>query len=157
MVYRNTGAFPRFGLYYEAQEVKSDEEALDNIANGSIDFRKIILLEEKLPILEPGTGSAKLINSTVNSLSFETKTNTPALFYISDTYFPGWEAKVNGKTQKIYRANYNFRAVLVPEGDSTVEFMYAPSSFRLGVVISVVSLLLVAGLSLFQSKNSKRH
>ena len=157
VVYRNTGAFPRFGLYYEAQEVKSDEEALDNIANGSIDFRKIILLEEKLPILEPGTGSAKLINSTVNSLSFETKTNTPALFYISDTYFPGWEAKVNGKTQKIYRANYNFRAVLVPEGDSTVEFMYAPSSFRLGVVISVVSLLLVAGLSLFQSKNSKRH
>jgi uncharacterized membrane protein YfhO len=61
-----------------------------------------------------------------------------------DTYFPGWKATVDGRTTPIYRADYNFRAVSLPEGAHTVTFTYRPLSFRLGLGTSGVMLGLLA-------------
>jgi len=47
---------------------------------------------------------------------------------LSDQYFPGWFASVNGRSAPIQRANYAFRLVEVPAGQSTVEFWYSPAA-----------------------------
>jgi len=149
-VYKNLTAYPRFGLYYQAQEVKDDAESLQTISQNAIDFRKKVLLEEKIPIpLEEGSGSAKLLGTTVNTQKFRIETDKPSFFYVSDTFFPGWKAKVNNHETKIYRANYNFRAVLVPKGNSIIEFMYIPNTFLIGVWISALSLLFLIFLGRF--------
>jgi hypothetical protein len=141
-VYENTNSYPRFGLYYQTKTVRNEDEALNLISQKKLDFKKELIINENLPFnLEEGAGSAKLINSTINTQKFAVKTNLPALFYISDTFFPGWNAKVNNQDTKIYQANYNFRAVLVPPGDSSVEFSYLPHGFRLGILISLSSLM----------------
>jgi uncharacterized membrane protein YfhO len=57
-----------------------------------------------------------------------------------DTYYPGWKAYVDEMPAPIYRADYNFRAVSLPAGRSVVRFSYAPWSFRLGILLSVVAL-----------------
>jgi len=152
-VYENTTAYPRFGLYYEIQKVENEHEALSLIARDSLDFRKRVIVEESLPIeLEEGSGSAQLVFSNINRQKFEVKTDKPALFYISDTYFPGWRAKVNGKEAKIFRANYNFRAVLIPEGASAIEFNYIPTGFMWGVKISIFSFIALMVFSIFHRK-----
>lgn len=152
-VYKNATANPRFQLYYDTQIVENDEEALRLISQRPFDFTKKLIIEEKLPIaLEEGYGSIKLLSSTLNTALFEIKTNKPGLFYISDTYFPGWKVKVNNKEGKIYRANYNFRAVLVPAGESIVEFSYLPTNFQLGIWMSLLSLSVLAILSVLHKR-----
>lgn len=146
-LYKNKDALPRFSLYYKYQTARSEEE-LKIISERKFDPKTEILLEEKIPVsLEDGTGSARLISSNVNSQTFEVKTDKEGLFFISDTYFPGWSAKVNGKDSKIYRANYNLRAVLVPAGSSTINFSYLPTHFHLYESLSLLSAFLLIALS----------
>lgn len=70
----------------------------------------------------------------------------PALVVVSDAYYPGWLASVDGNPVRIYRANYAFRAVYLPAGRHEVHFEYKPWSVRAGVTITAVAGFLVAAL-----------
>jgi len=59
--------------------------------------------------------------------------------FLSDAYYPGWQATVDGKAEHIIRANDLFRAVAIPAGNHQVEFAYQPASFRWGMIISLLS------------------
>jgi uncharacterized membrane protein YfhO len=57
-----------------------------------------------------------------------------------DCYHPGWKSTVDGRHSKIYKANYVFRAVKVPEGRHVIEFSYRPNSLKLGFLVSFAFL-----------------
>jgi uncharacterized membrane protein YfhO len=63
---------------------------------------------------------------------------------LADAYYPGWKAYVNGKEQVIRRANLFFRAVVLPAGTHTVEFRYDPTSFKLGLAISIATIVAIS-------------
>lgn len=155
--YKNKSAYPRFGLYYDFQTFKDDKSILKILSDQTINLRKTLLMEEKPPVtLTSGQGSAKLLGSTVNTQTFLVNTDKPAFFYISDTYFPGWRATVNNKEVKIYRANYNFRAILVPKGKSILKFSYIPDGFMLGITMSILSLILLSVISLLNNLERRK-
>ena len=79
----------------------------------------------------------------------------PGWLLLLDTYFPGWEAFVNGRPAGLLRADYAFRAVALPSGQSEVVFRYAPGPFRLGLAASLVSLAALILISLRGSKNAR--
>ncbi|MCB0089970.1 MAG: YfhO family protein, partial [Caldilineaceae bacterium] len=56
-----------------------------------------------------------------------------ALLVLSDSYYPGWRAWVDGAATPIYAANYLARGIKLPAGDHTVVFAYEPDSWRRGV------------------------
>ena len=68
--------------------------------------------------------------------------------FLGDTYYPnGWKAYIDGRETKIYRANHNFRGIVVPEGKHKVEFVYLPASFIISKYLSLVlSSLTIIGL-----------
>ena len=78
-----------------------------------------------MKVEEQPTGSAKIVSYTPNKIVIEAITNSPALLFLSDNHYPGWKATVNGDSSKIYRADYSFRSVIVPKGESVVEFEYS--------------------------------
>ena len=61
---------------------------------------------------------------------------------LTDAYYPGWRATVDGAPEPIQRADLMFRAVLVPPGEHTIEFTYSPASWRLGLALSTLGILL---------------
>lgn len=155
-VYENKAAYPRFGLFYRVKDALPESAILEDMKTGATDLKTTILLEESLPQeLTFGTGSARLVRTDVNNQEFIVETTAPALFYVSDAYFPGWNALVNGKEMHIYRANYNFRGVLVPQGESRVVFRYEPVSYEAGKIISILSFLLLGVLTWINGRMHK--
>lgn len=78
----------------------------------------------------------------------QVRRSVPGWLVAARPWYPGWRALVNGAPAPILRADYAFGAVEVPEGSSTVEWIYDPRSFRNGTRItaaSVVALLLLLG------------
>ena len=100
-----------------------------------------VLLEEKPPLSPTPVvaATADILAYSPNKVLIRATSDKPALLFLSDSYFPGWQARVNNRDEKIYRANYTFRAVVVPAGNSTVEFTYDPRSFKAGLIISLLS------------------
>lgn len=69
--------------------------------------------------------------------------DTKLMLFISDSYYPGWKAYVNGVETKIFRANHAFRAIAIPEGDYELKMIYEPESFYNGLRISAISVAML--------------
>jgi hypothetical protein len=72
----------------------------------------------------------------------------PSYAVISDAWFPGWHATVDGAAAPILRANLAMRAIPVPAGDSLVELRYRPRGLVTGAVVSLLALLAALALAL---------
>lgn len=70
--------------------------------------------------------------------------STAGIAILSDTYYPGWVARVDGAAQPIERVYDVLRGVRVDAGQHTIEFQYSPLSFQWGVILSVAGLMLSA-------------
>jgi uncharacterized membrane protein YfhO len=93
----------------------------------------------------------KIIEHSANRVILEANLKEPGLLILADAYYPGWKAFVERKETKIYRTNYVMRGVFMPAGQHVVEFQYDPLSFKIGALVSLVSLSLVVGF-LFWSR-----
>ena len=129
-LYKNTKALSRASLFYSVEVIKDDNKILERFYSENFDFRKTLILDEEPGIngIEVGSGSASFVLDKPNKIVIDVKTDTQGLLFLSDNFYLGWKATVNGKPAKIYRADYTFRAVSVPAGESTVEFTYKPLS-----------------------------
>lgn len=65
----------------------------------------------------------------------------PGFVFLSDNYFPGWKAFVNGKKTKILRSWITFRSVHVPAGKSKVVFLYRPFLLLAGLLLSACMIV----------------
>lgn len=83
------------------------------------------------------------------------KTEKKGYLLLTDTYYPGWKATVNGKEAKIYLSDYVFRAVKIPAGESVVKFRFEPESFKKGLLVSLASLLTWAILFLVSLRKGR--
>ncbi|KKQ35705.1 MAG: Multidrug resistance protein B [candidate division WS6 bacterium GW2011_GWA2_37_6] len=68
---------------------------------------------------------------------------------IPDSYYPGWEAYIDGKETKIYRTDLSFRGISIPAGEHTIEMKYQPDHFSLGLAISTLGFITIVSLQLF--------
>lgn len=127
-LFKNNTAMDRAGLFYNFEVIKNKEEIIKRFYNDNFDFRNTLILEEEPKGIEKtnksASGEAKIQRYTPNKIIIKISALKPALLFISDNYYPRWQAKVNGVSSKIYRADYSFRAVVVPKGNSIVEFSY---------------------------------
>lgn len=67
--------------------------------------------------------------------------STPTFLVISQNYYPGWRCKIDNNETKIYHCNISMQGILLPEGIHKIYLYYVPTSFKLGCIISLTSLL----------------
>ena len=111
-------------------------------------YEKMALFEEDpgCAVEEPPAAEAapEIVRYEPARIDITVRAAAPALLVLSDLFYPGWEATVDGRPAEILRANYVMRAVAIPKGAHEVRFLYRPASFRAGVAASAVGCLAVA-------------
>ena len=88
----------------------------------------------------------EFISESNNRLHLQVMAAENGLLVLSDTYYPGWRAFVDGKGTKIYRADYTIRAIPLDTGAHRVELVYDPISFKLGAGAALLGILGCIGM-----------
>ncbi len=112
-----------------ARTVYLPPDAQGSVSSGNSDDAKIAH-----PRFSPGK-----IDCTVES-------SAPTLLVIAQSYYHPWHAYVDGVRVRLWRANYAFQALEVPAGAHRVEVVYQDREFQIGAGLSVLTLLICAGL-----------
>jgi len=153
VILRNERALPRLWLTHDAMAV--DGETALRAIQGLRPFnpRKTALLEidqGELPQLslaqEDLTDNARLVNYEPNRIVIETESTGNSVLVVSEMFYPGWEATIDGQPTRILLADYLLRAVFLTAGKHQVEMRYTAPAFRNGAIISIGTLILLSVL-----------
>jgi hypothetical protein len=151
-VYRVAGALPRVFVVGGQRVVGGGDAALDAVTAAGFDGRRVAVTERRVggvPVGGSGVGGvARVVRYGAERVVVRARAGGPGLLVLGDNYFPGWKAEVDGRPVAVERVDYLFRGVRVGAGEHTVVFRYEPLSWRVGWLVSLVSLVgLVVALS----------
>jgi uncharacterized membrane protein YfhO len=65
----------------------------------------------------------------------------PSILVLSQMYYPGWKARIDGRDAPVLRVDYAFIGAVLEPGVHDVRFFYSPNSFRIGGFLSGAALL----------------
>ncbi len=138
-------------------------EFLNKIKNNEIDPVDVVQFNPETQLdftqIDPpdSTAYVKITKYVFENIEMDVNASGNNLLFLGDTYYNiGWKALIDGKETKIYRANHNGRAILVPPGKHKIEFRYEPMSYYLGKNISLVlNAIVLISLAFFGLKNFK--
>jgi hypothetical protein len=143
-------------------KVMEGKEILNYLAGPSFDPAVEVLFEKEndSPLCHEYPGSekrsqARIVSYSPDDIRVETESTHPGFLFLSELFYPGWKAFVNGQPVRILRGNYLFRVVEVPVGKHMVSLVFDPWSIKIGVVVTLLTLLilLVWTVSLLRRKN----
>ena len=139
----------------EIQRMAKERRKLipQKLLRDDFDFRNVLILEKPSPISPQfGDGSVEIEKYEPTDVIVKTQSAEPKLLFLSDNYYPGWKAKVDGDEVPILRANYTFRAVPLGPGAHEVRFYYDSDVFKLGLLVTFSSLAVLAYLTLIRNR-----
>lgn len=163
-VYEISDPYPRVFLVPQAEKAQP-LEIKNHLLAGDFNPKEKVFIEEndvgnKDSRGQDFSGSAQFEKYSDLEVVVKTQSQGSGFLFLSDSYYPGWKATVDGKETKILRANYAFRAMAVPEGEHRVVFEFKPKSFDIGLKVSLATtaatLIMIAALfvlSFLKKKN----
>nr|MDO8134225.1 YfhO family protein [Candidatus Njordarchaeum guaymaensis] len=151
-IYQNVRVFPRAFLVNNVEMVGNQEEAVLRTRDLGWSSRDIVVLEADSRTATPKTNASKIRNTlsqaeiekyTPSEVRIRVETDTSSFLVLTDTFYPGWKAYVNGEPATVHRAYGVSRAVFVPAGSHRVLFRYEPESFDVGLALTCASSLVL--------------
>jgi hypothetical protein len=159
-IYRNDAVFPRAFMAHQYQLVEPGLSLTNYVCSPAWTRDRKVLLDRPPSIASESAGDrperAELTRHGDREVVVTTESPSNGILVLSETFYPGWKASVDGVPAPIMRAFYALKAVAVPRGKHTVRFVYDPFSFKLGVIVTAVSLLGVVGCLVAGSANPKQ-
>jgi len=151
-LYELPAPLPRAAVLYGARVELTDDAALDLLASSQVDLSRLVVLAEDPGLALPQYGGAPTpaTYTMVNPerLEIDVENPQPGILLVSDLYYPGWQARVDGRPAPILRADVALRAVALPAGKHHIEMAFVPGSLRVGAAISLATLALALALAI---------
>jgi uncharacterized membrane protein YfhO len=158
-VYENINALPR-AYFVNSVEKASAMEILNKVKNNQFDPKEIAFVEDAdIKVDKPdSTASVKIEKYADENIYLNVNASGNNFLFLGDTYVgKGWKAYIDGNETPIYRANHNFRGIVVPKGEHNIRFEYLPESFVISKNVSLIfSSLVVLGLLISIGLNFKK-
>ena len=144
-VYENRRSLPRAFIVPEFQIAATHEAALEAIGVEGFDPTVTAVIEGAgADLAAGGVGAVSDLSTGPNRLSFRTNADAPALVFVSQVWYPGWQAYIDGRPAGApLRADYLFQAVSVPPGEHLVELRFAPNLWRAGWLLAAGAMLVI--------------
>ncbi|MEA3492919.1 MAG: YfhO family protein [Candidatus Margulisiibacteriota bacterium] len=98
------------------------------------------------------SGRGEIVQYTPNEVVIVADAGKNELLFLSDRYYPGWKAFVDGEEVKIFRANNFFRSIKLEPGEHKVRFVYDPLSLKIGFFITLSTILLLFSAAIIWRK-----
>ena len=149
-----------------AEFVSDGQEALAMLEGEGFNLQGMVILEgikrlemdncdqiQKVSTTQGDEYVREVESPNPNQTAYDLKSPLNAWFVVAEAWYPGWNAYIDGKPTPIYRANYLFRAIMVPAGAHQVIFIYEPVSFQLGIFTTLISLIVMGGVIIYLVKS----
>ncbi len=157
-VYLNTAALPRAFLVYRSQVVSDHAAAWQAIHAPGFDPVQTVIVERGEPLhAAPGAGERRVsfAGYGLNHVELAATTPVSGFLLLSDVYYPGWRVDVDGAPAELLRADYAFRAVLLPPGEHVVRMRFVSPPWRVGLAVSLLTWGAVIGWAVFAAWKRK--
>ncbi len=140
-VHLHTGALPRVWLVYRTEVVGVQAEALPRVLAPDFAPEQVAVVENGPLLHGEGKGRIELLRIEPNRLELHVETDAPALLVLSEVFYPGWQAVLDGRPVPIHRTNFTFRGVLIPPGSHRLVMWFRPASLLLGLAIAAAAVI----------------
>ncbi len=169
-VYENIKPLPRVFWVENVCVINNSQKLLHRLKDPQFDPENEVILETAPTVAKSrsqkskvrGQGLVKtqqhieIVEYQLNKVTIKVSSHQDGFLVLSDTYYPGWQAYIDGQKSQIYRANYTFRAIALPVGKHDIVFVYRPFCFILGSVITITTIFcIISGYSWFFSRRKK--
>jgi len=162
-IYENLRAMPRAWLVHEVIGVTA-EEALRAIKSSRLSDGRAFDPSQTALVEEPFTFKAErpaasadtpqVLKASSDVVEVQTDSTAASFLVMSDVYYPGWQATIDGAAARLWQTNYALRGVSLPPGRHIVRLEFKPGAFYQGAAVSAVSLLTLAAFTLFQARRA---
>ncbi len=140
----NPRALPRAFVPSRVETEIDDAVRLAKLGASDFDPSQVAFAEQPTDLPQGCIGSAEIVDQAPTHLIVTAHMETPGMIVISDLYDAGWQAWLGGKRVDILRTNHALRGVIVPAGESVIDFYYRPASVAWGWRLSAVACVGVA-------------
>jgi len=150
-VFRNREAFPRAFLVASARSARDQDDALSIMQAVDFNPASVAVVEGELPRGfpshteedHPRSQLARVLHQDDQSVLISAESDQPTLLVLSDSFYPGWMASIDGVDADIHPVDLAFQGVFLTAGQHTVEVTYRPKSFMLGLGLALIGALLI--------------
>lgn len=158
LLLENLNVLPRAYAVHNAYIIPTTEEIFAAMYHPDFDPHEYVIFEEppqvQLPDDDVPSSESKVeVSYYMNrTIQLQASMATDGFVVLSEKYYPGWKAYVDGKPTPIYKANYTLHAIVVPQGEHTVTFAFQPTQFILGFSITTLTCLLLLCVWIVQKR-----
>ncbi|MCE9594497.1 MAG: hypothetical protein K8S98_09910 [Planctomycetes bacterium] len=141
-VFENPSALPRAFVPKRVECVADSKTRLARLADPGFDPRALAFVEHPTSTpIDAANGRVSFVRDDATNVELDVELDTPGLVVLTDTWYPGWHARVGERELEILRADHAFRGVELPAGKSRLAFTYEPESFRSGLRLAAGALV----------------
>ncbi len=142
-VFHNPDVLPRAFAVHQVTRLTDRTQSLAELNKMSPDLGRQAFVFDAPPHLAQCGGEDEVLVRSYSSgrIELAATLRCRGMVVLADTYFPGWVAKVDGKTTPIHEVDGLVRGVVCDSGTHNIEFVYRPMSVMLGGALSFGSLL----------------
>ena len=158
-LYMNPGAWPRAWAVHEIVPIRDLGQGRALINDHLGDLRSKAFSLEKIPALSPcfAPDDVRISRYAAESVAIQANLGCGGMVVLSDTWFPGWEAKVDGRPERIYEVDNCMRGVIVAQGKHELTMAYRPRSVYLGAILAALGVAASIFLAFFGRKHEDSH
>ena len=149
-VFENLDVMPRCFSAKSVRRITSAEEARRLVQSHSVDLHQTALVYDSISIPENLAQAAIRFDRYESSrVDLRVEAPAPAFIVLSDAYYPGWLAQLDGKPTPLYQTDVAFRGMLVPPGAHQITMQFRPTISYVSGLLSIAFLALMCYMMIF--------